>query len=484
MRMDEVRTKKDIRDRMPLGHDGVTGCLHGVTDGSWLLRNFLSASPSRTDHSQEADSSVLQKAIVAGAAILLSPPERLEMDALCSRPRSRLMCLLVIATFPILAGFSLFENSESGQFTTLVIPVGGDPDALAVADVNHDGAPDIIAANPESGTVTVLLGDRKGHFRKAPGSPFPAGHSPNDVEVGDFNGDGHPDLLIANHQTPYVTLLLGDGRGGFQPAPHSPFATNAKPHPHGVSVGHFCGYDKPLDAVIDSWGSSEVELLSGDGTGNLRNGPKFPAGPGSDLPLRSADFNQDGFPDIVMPDTAIGQWNANTVSVLLGDGRCGFHPAPGSPFPAGDVPWGVAVGDINSDGIPDLVLIPYGPQVHDAGKIAATVLLGDGRGGFHPMPGSPFALPGCANPRRVAAGSIYGNQLHDFAVTCTNSTMILLFSGQRDGKLRLSSLYVSAGTTGRPSERGILLADLLRRNRDDIVISNGSAGTVTVLMSK
>jgi hypothetical protein len=52
-----------------------------------------------------------------------------------------------------------------------------------------------------------------------------------------------------------------------------------------------------------------------------------------------------------MPNTDIGHWNTNTVSVLLGDGRCGLRPAPGSPFPAGSVPWGVAVGDINNDGI-------------------------------------------------------------------------------------------------------------------------------------
>jgi hypothetical protein len=228
------------------------------------------------------------------------------------------------------------------------------PDAIAVADINHDGAPDIVVANPESGTVTVLLGDRTGRFLKAPGSPFPTGHLPSDIGVGDFNGDGYPDLLIANHQAPYVTLLLGDGRGGFHPAPHSPFTTNAKPHPHGVAVGHFCGPGEPLDAVIDTWGSSEVELLLGDGKANLRNGPRFPAGPGSDMPLRTADFNRDGAPDIVMPDTDIGRWNTNTVSVLLGDGKCGFRPAPGSPFTAGPVPWSVAVGDINNDSIPDL----------------------------------------------------------------------------------------------------------------------------------
>jgi hypothetical protein len=376
------------------------------------------------------------------------------------------------------------QSSSSAQFTTVVIPVGGDPDAIAVADLNHDGLPDIAVANPESATVTVLLGDGKGHFQKAPGSPFPAGHLPHDIASGDFNGDGNPDLLIANHQASYVTLLVGDGRGGFHPAPHSPFTVNVKPHPHGAVVGHFCGPDKPLDAVIDSWGSGEVELLLGDGRGDLREGPRFPAGPGSDMPLRAADFNGDGKLDIVMPDTDIGHWNADIASVLLGDGRCGFHSAPGSPFPAGAAPWSVAVGDISSDGIPDIVLIPYGPQVRDAGKVAVTVLLGDGRGGFRPMSGSPFALPGCANPRAVAVGSVYGNKLHDFAVTCMNSSTILLFAGQKGGGLHLSPLDVRTGASGSPAERGILMADLLKRGRDDIIVSNGAAGTITLLFSK
>ena len=375
--------------------------------------------------------------------------------------------------------------SNSAQYTTVVIPAGGDPDALAVADINHDGMPDIIAANANSGTVTILLGDGKGHFHSAPGSPFPAGHLPADIGIGDFNGDGNPDLLIPNHQTPYVTLLLGDGRGGFRPAPHSPFSTKANPHPHGVALGHFCGKDQPLDAMIDSWGSGQVELLVGDGKGNLGNGPMFAAGPGSDMPLRSADFNHDGFADIVMADTAIGRWNANQISVLLGDGRCGFHAAPGSPFPGGAVPWTVAVGDLNNDGNSDVVVIPYGPQVHDPHQIAATVLLGNGRGGFGPMSGSPFPLPACTSPRSVAIGRLTRSGLYDFVVTCMNSARALLFLGQKNGGYQVSSLDIPTGKSGEvPQERGVTLADLTGRGGDDIIFSNGSAGTITLLLWK
>jgi hypothetical protein len=389
------------------------------------------------------------------------------------------LLLLWLPTLPTCA------QAISAEFTTQVIRTGGDPDAVIVADVNHDGIPDIIAANPSSGTVTALLGEGENHFHPAPGSPFPAGHLPADIGIGDFDGDGNLDLVIPNHQTPFITLLLGDGKGGFHPAPHSPFATRSTPHPHGVAVGHFCGNDKPLDIVIDSWGSRQVELLLGDGKGNFTNGPMFPAGPGSDLPLRSVDFNHDGNLDIVMPDTAIGEWNSNKVSVLLGDGKCGFKAAPGSPFTAGDVPWSLAVGDLNKDGNPDFVILPYGTQVRDPHHIAATVLLGDGKGGFVQMSGSPFALPDCASPRRAAIGELGKSRTQSFVVTCTGINNILLFRGDNKGHLQSIPIVLAEDSPAAPSlERNVTFAHLTNHSTGDIIITNGAAGTITLLLSR
>ncbi len=375
---------------------------------------------------------------------------------------------------------------SSELFSTTVISVGADPRSIAVADVNHDGKPDIIVVNANSrvqdgaGSLSVLLGDGKGNFRPAAGSPFPAGHQPNDIGIGDFNGDGNVDLVVPNHQTPYVRLFLGDGKGGFREAPHSPFATSANPHPHGVAVGYFCGRDKPPDVVIDSWGSNQIELLIGDGKGNLSNGPLIAAGPGTDAPLRSADFNHDGMPDIVNPGLAIGHWNSNNVTILLGDGKCGFQPALGSPFPAGAEPWMVAIADMNGDGSPDLVITPYAAQVKDPGQIAATVLLDDGKGRFAPMKGSPFALTGCRNPGAVATGDFNGDAIEDFVVTCMGTDEVLLFEGKKGGGFDLTNIEVP-GATGPLEERGVTLADLTANGKDDIVVADPSTNTISVL---
>ncbi len=159
-------------------------------------------------------------------------------------------------------------ESTSLDFRQVVIPVGKGPGAIAVGDVNRDGKPDVIVANEDEGTVSVLLGDGQGHFRPAPGSPFACNPNPNDIAIADMNGDGNPDLVIANTQTPYITVLLGDGTGRFKPATHSPFATKSYPHPHGVAVGDFMGDGKPA-VVTDSWGNRQILLIPTDGRGNL-----------------------------------------------------------------------------------------------------------------------------------------------------------------------------------------------------------------------
>jgi FG-GAP-like repeat len=368
-----------------------------------------------------------------------------------------------------------------GPWERTVIPVGHRPGSIAIADVNRDGRPDILVANTEDETVTVLLGDGKGHFAPSPGSPFACGRGPNDIAVADMNGDGNPDLVIANTGTPYITILLGDGKGSFAPAPHSPFATESYPHVHGVAAADFMGNGKP-GVVTDSWGHNEILLIPGDGQGNLiLPGKPFHTGKRPYQRLRSADFNGDGKPDVVTTDL-----DQNAVTILLGDGNGGFREAPGSPFGAGVYPWSVAIGEVNGDGKLDLAVIPYDRDITDPRDLGVTVLLGDGRGGFTKMRGSPFSLAGCRGPDRVAIGDVNGDGAADIVVTCAQSVRMMVYEGSRDGTFRVATIAVKTGWSG------LAVGDVKGDGKQEIVVSNGELdeapkgqpGTITIFSWK
>ena len=380
------------------------------------------------------------------------------------------MRLAALAAFALSATIS----AQTPRFRQLTLPSGPSPRFIAIADVNHDHNPDLIVANAGSdkaddGTISVFLGDGRGAFHAAPGSPFPAGHLPNDIAVADMNNDGNPDLVVANHQSPYLRIFLGDGTGRFRLAPGSPIDVHSYPHPHGVVVADF-NSDGKLDAATDSWGNNQIELLLGDGTGRLLTpGVFFPTGHRPYERLRTADFNHDGHPDIVTTNL-----DDNTVSILLGDGTGGLHNAADSPFPAGAKPWQLAIDDLNNDGNADLVIIPYQRDVTRPADNAVTVLLGDGHGAFHAMPGTPLSLGDCRGPNSVAAGDLSGHGAQAIAVACAESKTLLLYDPSATGKFTASSVPIAGGWGS------VAVARLTNDPRADIITANADAGTITI----
>ncbi len=230
--------------------------------------------------------------------------------------------------------------------------MGVGPQSVAVGDFNGDSKPDLAVANTDDNTVTVLLGDGTGGFTAAPGSPFPVGTYPESVAVGDFNRDGKLDLAIANAGSNNVTVLLGDGAGGFAAASGSPLPVGA--FPLSVVVEDFNGDGTP-DLAIANAASNDVTVLLGSGTGGFTAPPNSPFHVG-DYPvsLTVGRLYWDGRPDL-----ATANAHDNTVTALLGNGTGGFTAAPGSPFPGGSYPESVAVGDFNRDGKLDLVTANY-----------------------------------------------------------------------------------------------------------------------------
>jgi hypothetical protein len=349
------------------------------------------------------------------------------------------------------------------QFKRVELQTGMSPGGVEVADLNGDTKPDLIVTN-ESGSVSILMAEAEGRFHTAPGSPFAAGLAPNDVAIGDYNGDNKPDLAFANHEAHALAVLLGDGRGGFVPAPG--VAVRSVPHPHGIAAADL-DRDGHVDLVVDSWGQNELELFRGDGRGGFAEWQTVPVGNHPYQRPRIADVNNDRWPDLLTSNL-----DSKDLSVLLG-GPHGFVPAKGSPFAAGDGPFGLAAGDFDGDGNVDVAVVNSPSSAVQDGRDGVTILLGDGAGRFVARP----PLETGARPNRIATGDIDGNDQDDVVVSRPDSdSIIIFFLGKRAALVRRAEIRVGKGA------KGVAVGDFDGRGGNDIAVTlQGSAQLILLI---
>ncbi|MFJ8159449.1 FG-GAP-like repeat-containing protein [Streptomyces sp. NPDC096136] len=245
------------------------------------------------------------------------------------------------------AGAAVELNPTPGCDTTGDNPcVARFPASVGVGDFDEDGKPDLATANTNTNNVAVVLGNGDGTFGAATRFGLAGGTGPQGIAAADLNGDGHLDLVTSNSSTGTLSVLLGDGDGGFGTASSVPAGLTL---PSKLTLSDV-NEDGKQDAVIVAPGTpGHVAVLLGDGAGGFAAASVLSAG--SNLTSASvSDLNGDGHADLVVSSSSSHQ-----VIVLEGDGTGAF----GSPLAFGlngaTNPQAAAVADLDGDGRPDVV---------------------------------------------------------------------------------------------------------------------------------
>ncbi len=359
---------------------------------------------------------------------------------------------------------------------------GTTPFSVAIGDLNGDGRPDLAIANAGSDSVSVLLNTT------TPGATTPSyaakidfttGTSPRSVAIGDLNGDGRPDLAIANLSSNSVSVLLNTtAPGATTPSYAAKTDLTTGTSPRSVAIGDLNGDGKP-DLAIANFGSASVSVLlntttPGATTPSYAAKTDFTTG---DAPSSVAigDLNGDGRPDL-----AIANLGADSVSVLLNTTTPGATTpsyASKTDFTAGDAPVSVVAGDLNGDGRPDLAI------ANSFSNSVSVLLNTTTPGATTPSYAAKTDFTTGTNPYSVAIGDLNGDGKPDLAIANrdANSVSLLLNTATPGATVPDYATKTDFATGTVPSS--VAIGDLNGDGRPDLAIANRSDGSASVLLN-
>lgn len=333
-------------------------------------------------------------------------------------------------------------------------PVDGQPWGNAVADLNEDGKPDLVAVNNTGRKLSVLLGNGDGTFQ--PKLDTAVGSSPQYAAVADFNGDQHLDVAVSNGGDK-VSVLLGNGDGTFQ----AKMGTNVVAKGPALIRSADLNHDGHVDLLVRA-ADVTTSVLLGNGDGTFKDKVDYPWGF-----WRIADVNGDTHPDLVA-DPAVG------VAIVPGRGDGTFGDPILTPLASGVN--GIATADFNGDGKVDLA-------VSSMAVNAVFIFLGNGDGTFSPHGTVPVPVASY-----VEAADLSGDGKADLVVRSSPSLVnangeawqrVTIFLGSGDGHFDAGTTLRGGGFFGPMS-----VADLNADGRPDLAISNSVDFWVNVFLNQ
>lgn len=331
------------------------------------------------------------------------------------------------------------------------------PRFVYTGDLNNDGKVDLIVADDSINVVSVLLGNGSGSFK--PRVDYAVGTVPGAIGIGDVNGDGIVDLVVADQNSDQISVLIGIGDGSFQPAVNY----DAGVGPWSIAIADFNG-DGHLDVAVANYnGGYNLSILLGKGDGSFQ----APAHYGADLystGIAAGDFNGDGVLDLATSVSAIANGH---MSVFLGNGDGTFRTPV--QYTAGQLPQSIASADINGDGRLDIVVTN---EVYSGSGVS--VFIGDGDGTFQPAVGYGVGQL----PYAIAVTDLNGDGIQDLVTANNGDGTVSVLLGKGDGTFQTATNFAQAGSNGE--SLSLALGDFNRDGRPDIVVANGNGGQGTL----
>lgn len=328
------------------------------------------------------------------------------------------------------------------------------PTGIAAGDFNGDGDIDLAVAQSGSNSILILYGGSSGSFVE--GKTIPEGRIPERLAVGDFNRDGLADLVITNRGSGDVAVLLNDGMQGFRES----FRWNSSGRSRWITVADL-NHDGIPDLAVACSGASKIGVLLGVGDGTFDHIRTYDTD-GEPSGVVAADFNLDGVDELAVSDYQIA--GGKTVSLYQGNGDGTFRAR--TPFPTELGPLGIAAGDLNGDGRPDIATADYYDTV--------SVLLADNTG----FSAHRRLEAGWANGF-VAIGDFDNDGKPDLVVTGehSDSADILFGNGRGDFK------HAQRLSTGSYPD-AIVVGDFDKDGKLDFAVANTQGNSVTIYLNR
>ena len=351
----------------------------------------------------------------------------------------------------------IFRGYGNGTFTNqTVFSTGASrPVSIAVDDFNNDHWLDIVVTNNGTNTIGIFLGYGNGSF----GSQilYSTGYDsfPYCVVVGDLNNDHSLDILVANYGTDNVGMFLGNGTGNF--TAQTTYSTSLGSKPYSIAVSDF-NNDGHFDIAVVNSGKNNIGIFLGYGNGSFASQTTYSTSPGTNPhSIIIGDFNQD-----YQLDIAVSNYDTNNISVLIGNNDGSFAAPTLHSTGIDSGPFGMTAGDFDNNNQSDIAVV-------NSGTNNVFVLIGYSM--MQSQSPTTYLTGDASHPLQIGIGDFDNDTQLDLAVLNYGTNNVGILLGYGNGSFQEQITF----STGNNSHSyAFVVGDIDNDHRLDVVVGNSN----------